>query len=646
MSKNILSPKGSVVGRAETPTPTSSQNIPPENEDMPDAPPMVSELRETLRVKLPDTYSGNRKDLEVFLLQVELYSHFNDEKFPTNESYALWTSSYLRGEALRWVEPFLKDYFLHEDTCGAMITTKNMFRSWKGFKKEIRRMFGDIDEVKTAEDHLYNLKQTGSALTYATEFQRHGNQTNWDTNALLSHYKRGLKSHVRMELARMEHQPKDMVSLIEHTVRIDNRLYEFQKEKRTYDGPKKYNKYRKNEGRRRDSHPRDNRWSDPMELDATFKPGRPRDPKKDRQFKERLCFNCDKPGHIARDCRQPKKGNGGRKFGKQLNATWQGQLNATFANKPDWGINGDSTPEGESSEEDTSDDGLADLDTSLEKENEPMNKGLTESQKLRLKEFEEDAKEITFKENLPGVVDIYRQSMLRKGTPRAIPVPPPPSGWQGTQQDWEVAVRAMRCRPGYPLRQEPRGAKHISEEATMWLKYKLAEYEAQDEQQRNTQGPEPWELRADEAAMDYEPTDRDVEKLSTIMKGSKLTNRTREKALEQKWTRMDATRTDHPWHPYVYWEHCSDDDCESHLRKKNQYRLFPKYSPQVYFTDVEQIHALRRSQSEGELPLKKEQVYENYPQLLDEAVERGGQSPQGPPLDADEYYPSSDESKN
>ncbi|ELR07268.1 hypothetical protein GMDG_08339, partial [Pseudogymnoascus destructans 20631-21] len=67
---------------------------------MPDAP-TINELKETLRVKLPDTYSGNRKELEVFLLQVELYQHFNDEKFPTQESYALWTASYLRGEALR-----------------------------------------------------------------------------------------------------------------------------------------------------------------------------------------------------------------------------------------------------------------------------------------------------------------------------------------------------------------------------------------------------------------------------------------------------------------------------------------------------------------------------------------------------------------
>ncbi|KFY32335.1 hypothetical protein V493_00297 [Pseudogymnoascus sp. VKM F-4281 (FW-2241)] len=67
MSKNILSLKGSVVGRPETPTPLSLQSILRENVDMPDAPP-ISKLRETLQVKLPDTYSGNRKELEVFLL--------------------------------------------------------------------------------------------------------------------------------------------------------------------------------------------------------------------------------------------------------------------------------------------------------------------------------------------------------------------------------------------------------------------------------------------------------------------------------------------------------------------------------------------------------------------------------------------------
>jgi hypothetical protein len=58
-----------------------------------------------------------------------------------------------------------------------------------------------------------------------------------------------------------------------------------------------------------------------MELDATFKlSGRPkgkgRDPRKEKQFKERLCFNCNKPSHIAKLCTQSRKGTNGRKYGK------------------------------------------------------------------------------------------------------------------------------------------------------------------------------------------------------------------------------------------------------------------------------------------------------------------------------------------
>ena len=88
-------------------------------------------------------------------------------------------------------------------------------------------MFGDIDEVRTAENKLYQLKQTGSVMNYSTEFQRYGNQTRWDAKALMSHYERGLKESVRIELARKENPPTDILSLIEETVKIDNRMWEF-----------------------------------------------------------------------------------------------------------------------------------------------------------------------------------------------------------------------------------------------------------------------------------------------------------------------------------------------------------------------------------------------------------------------------------
>lgn len=94
-------------------------------------------------------------------------------------------------------------------------------------------------------------------------------------------------------------------------------------------------------------------------------------------------------------------------------------------------------------------------------------------------------------------------------------------------------------------------------------------------------------------------------------------------ALEESWkqhrqdlTKSDATETDHPWHPYVYWEYCSTHECMVHMRKKNQYSLYPKSSPVIHFQDAKQVHALRRSQSEGELPLKSEQVFEECPREI------------------------------
>jgi hypothetical protein len=69
---------------------------------------------------------------------------------------------------------------------------------------------------------------------------------------------------------------------------------------------------------------------------------------------------------------------------------------------------------------------------------------------------------------------------------QGIPVPKAPEGWQGTKQDWEVAVRTMRCRPGYPHQQEPCGSRHTEEEATKWLKLKLTDYELLDKREEET----------------------------------------------------------------------------------------------------------------------------------------------------------------
>ncbi|RAL65582.1 hypothetical protein DID88_005254 [Monilinia fructigena] len=305
-----------------------SQQAPASNFDdveMTDAPKEIT-INETLKIALPDKYQGSRQELDTFLLQLEIYFRFNQDKFTEKESKSIWAVSYLRGEAGKWIQPYLRDYFENDDR-ERMQPTRTIFDSFEGFKTEIRRIFGNSNELEVAEEKIFNLKQTGSALKYATEFRRYAGTTKWDEVAIMSHYRKGLKPEVRLELDR-EGEDDDLNGLIKSSIDADDRLYRYKQTQRSYKPQtNKQGRYRKNEGR-----PRYNpqRYEDPMELDATLHRNGNYDPEKRRRRENNLCFECGKAGHRAADCRSKKtggkKGNFKPKFGK-------GQLNATFVSQ-------------------------------------------------------------------------------------------------------------------------------------------------------------------------------------------------------------------------------------------------------------------------------------------------------------------------
>ena len=88
-------------------------------------------------------------------------------------------------------------------------------------------MFRDIDTKQIVENYLYRLKQTSSIIQYTIEFQKYTNYIGQDTKALISYYKRGLKSYIQLELIRIEVQFLNIVSLVEYTIYINNYLQEF-----------------------------------------------------------------------------------------------------------------------------------------------------------------------------------------------------------------------------------------------------------------------------------------------------------------------------------------------------------------------------------------------------------------------------------
>ena len=194
--------------------------------------------------------------------------------------------------------------------------TKLLFHTWGNFKIKINRMFGDIDEERTAERALGELRQKGATTAYSAEFQQLSFKTSWGDDALKAQFYKGLKDSVKDEMARAE-RPSTLQGMITMAIRIDNRLYERSLERR--------GQYRQENGQRK----RRSRWPKPIEIDSTKQQG-PRLSKEEleRRRKNKLCFECGKEGHMSSFHRQdqrgpPKKGKKGRPQGKQLHAAMQ-----------------------------------------------------------------------------------------------------------------------------------------------------------------------------------------------------------------------------------------------------------------------------------------------------------------------------------
>lgn len=122
----------------------------------------------------------------------------------------MWTVTLLKGPAFDWMEAHVTDYMENKGQKGKLVEddmfdeTLTIFKTWDGFKRRISRVFGDIDQERTSERFIQNLRQRGSAATYTAEFQQHSGKTDWDNTALKAQYYWGLKDHVKDEIARSE----------------------------------------------------------------------------------------------------------------------------------------------------------------------------------------------------------------------------------------------------------------------------------------------------------------------------------------------------------------------------------------------------------------------------------------------------------
>jgi hypothetical protein len=241
--------------------------------------------RKEPRVSMPEKFDGTRSKFRGFINQVQLITMLQPERYPTEESKVGLVGTLLTGSALSW-------FAVHFEQRSPILT------NFETFIAALTEAFGEHDKARVALNKIYALQQgSRSVSVYASEYRQLAAGINWDEQALMDQFYRGLRDDVKDLLLNFP-DPCTLDEAIRQAVKCDNRLFQ------------RYQDRRSSSSSRQSAHTALTKVHDSyqgvedMQIDATrFKPLTPEEKK--RRFEENLCLYCGEPGHKAGSC--PKK---------------------------------------------------------------------------------------------------------------------------------------------------------------------------------------------------------------------------------------------------------------------------------------------------------------------------------------------------
>ena len=256
-----------------------------------------SKKRKDIKLNTSEEFHEDKTKMNVFITQCYLYVHLNNEHFK-NKNVTIFIINYFKRSAFNWVRSHLKK-IINIKIENQKSNAKKMFVNMSNFVKNLRKVFENVDAKRIAKRQLYQLCQIEFAFTYVVMFQSIAFNIQWDDYSQTSQFYQKLKKEIKNDIAR-EERSISLRTMIETTMKIDNRLYERRM--------KKINKKIVYEKITKVKVKNDSYESKSMKIDAirkkSFKRNNNRSNEKEFSMK---CYNCDIEEHIARNCNKSRK---------------------------------------------------------------------------------------------------------------------------------------------------------------------------------------------------------------------------------------------------------------------------------------------------------------------------------------------------
>ena len=246
-----------------------------------------------LKLKQPASFTGKRDELDDFLQDILLYLGVNDGIYDTDRKKIGYALTFMdKGDAKSW-----KTAFLQNATTGAGLD----LGTWTAFVAKLKEDFKPYDAPGDALEELIALKMGNNSIEdhiarYKVLLKK--SQVPDDSPSAIDYFRKTLNLPLQRKLLELATPPTDLKGWYEWASRLDNNYRKLQRilNRSTGRFPDK-----KEEPRRRWTFQKKERDPNAMDVDALSIE------KRNEMMKKGLCFGCEKPGHLNKDCPNKRK---------------------------------------------------------------------------------------------------------------------------------------------------------------------------------------------------------------------------------------------------------------------------------------------------------------------------------------------------